>query len=363
MTPPVLAGAPAAAAARLSRFAAAGPRRRPARPLSWASPVLRGSFLSTSKLGGFVLTQALALLVMAPAPAQAARPVPLVPLHGHLLGGYFAHARGVSHQEQVLAVERGLGHKIAIDHEYLRWGSRWPNRQQLWDEASGRIPFVNWRGVRSRGITRGRYDRMIEARAQAVAALDHPIMISYYAEMDRYSRRERGTARGFRRAWRHIWNIFQRAGANRNAVWVWCATGYGLTRQSGRPVRAAAFWPGSAYVDWACYDGYNWGGSRWRGLYRTLHGPYAWLRRHHPAKPIVVAEFASVEGSPGAKAHWIRSAARVVSDRLPHIMALCYFDARPTDHTSRYDWRLTTSRSAYRAFAALGRASAFHAGY
>jgi hypothetical protein len=296
-------------------------------------------------------------LLAASAHAGQRPEAPLVPARGHLLGGYFAHLHGVSHRTLVERVERRIGRRIAIDHEYVHWTSRWPNRQQLWDDATGRIPFVNWRGARSGDIVRGRFDALIRARAHAVAQLRRPIMISYFAEMDRYGRRQRGSAAGFRRAWRHIWGIFQQSGANDRAVWIWCPTGYGLTGQSG--IRAARFWPGGRYVDWTCFDGYNWGGSQWRSLYATLGGPYHWLRRHHPGKPIVVAEFASVEGSPGAKARWILSAARTVPRHLPGILALCYFDSRPKDHTRAYDWRLTTSRSALRAFVALGRRPAF----
>ena len=51
-------------------------------------------------------------------------------------------------------------------------------------------------------------------------------------------------------AWRHIWQVFQNAGAT-NVAFVWSIGA------SGRDQDLINYYPGSAYVDWIAADGYD----------------------------------------------------------------------------------------------------------
>ena len=58
-------------------------------------------------------------------------------------------------------------------------------------------------------------------------------------------------------AWRHVHDIFTSVGAT-NVTWVWCPNIAGPTTYAN----LAALYPGGAYVDWTCMDGYNYGALR-----------------------------------------------------------------------------------------------------
>ena len=58
-------------------------------------------------------------------------------------------------------------------------------------------------------------------------------------------------------AWRHVHDIFAAAGAT-NATWVWCP----YADVTPQPAPSPSYYPGDAYVDWTCLDGYNWANNR-----------------------------------------------------------------------------------------------------
>src|SRR5712691_8677112 len=142
-------------------------------------------------------------------------------------------------------------------------------------------------------------------------------------------------------AWRRVHNIFVSEGAT-NAVWVWCPTTWAY--QTGE---AANFYPGGAYVDWLCADGFNWypgkTGSYWRSFESVFTPFYNWGAP--TGKPLMVGETGAMEWTAGKKAAWISNAATAVKSSFPAMKAFVYFDTE-----KGYDWRANSSTSAYAAF-------------
>ena len=79
-------------------------------------------------------------------------------------------------------------------------------------------------------------------------------------------------------------DIFTAVGAN-NATWVWCPN---IDPNNGLH-DLGALYPGDAYVDWTCLDGYNWGTNpvkpdRWRSFDQLYGSTYGADRRHDRAR-------------------------------------------------------------------------------
>jgi hypothetical protein len=112
-------------------------------------------------------------------------------------------------------------------------------------------------------------------------------------------------------------------------------------------------YPGDAYVDWTCLDGYNWGTNpvkpdRWRSfdqLYRSTYNEI--VGTIAPSKPMIVGEMASTEFG-GSKAAWIRDALAKVPAEYPRIRGLLWFEK----FDDGMDWPIETSSGAIEAFAA-----------
>ncbi len=146
---------------------------------------------------------------------------------------------------------------------------------------------------------------MIRTRAEAVKALDHPIMLEFRHEMDRPNLQ--WTIHGpaaYIKAWDHIRSIFTEVGAT-NVSWVWCPTGIGF-----RDGRAERFYPGDDEVDWTCADIYA--ASAAESL-RSAAAPFLTWASHHD-KPVMVGEF-GVGGDPSSWPAWITAAGQASRDR------------------------------------------------
>jgi Glycosyl hydrolase family 26 len=225
--------------------------------------------------------------------------------------------------------------------------------------AHGAIPFLSWSSQSIPGspdqpdfqladILAGTYDGYIREWAARAAGWGHPFFLRFDWEMNGswfpWGEGANGNQPGeFAAAWRHVHDIFTSAGAN-NATWVWC------------PYVGDAFatlYPGDAYVDWTCLDGYNWGTNPaaprgWRTFdelygrsYDAITGALA------PSKPMLIGEIAASEFG-GSKAAWIAEMFEALPTRYPQIRGLLWFE----NLGNGMDWTLGTSDSARAAFAA-----------
>ncbi len=206
-------------------------------------------------------------------------------------------------------------------------------------------------------VANGDYDSYIRQFAAGAAAWGHPFLLRFDWEMNGnwfpWDAGANGNdAADFVAAWRHVHDIFTAEGAT-NASWVWCPN----VDFEHKFTPLSQLYPGSAYVDWTCLDGYNFG---------NLHGPGGWMSFNQifsstykevaalaPDKPMIIGETASSETG-GSKAAWITD----MFNELPHypnIHGLVYYD----QYDGGSDWPLETSLPAIAAFKTGIGSSAF----
>jgi hypothetical protein len=227
----------------------------------------------------------------------------------------------------------------------------------------GIIPLLNYapqqsgRGVEQpdfqlADIIEGRHDGYLRRYAAAVAAWGHPFFFRFAHEMNgawySWSELRNGNKTGeFVRAWRHVHDIFRAQGAG-NATWVWCPN----VEYWGTIKPLSSLYPGDAYVDWTCLDGYNWGTDpakpdAWRSFEQLFRASYDLVAETiAPAKPLMIGETGSTEIG-GSKATWLRNALLTEIPRFPKLKAFLYFNL----HDDGVDWQIESSTSAQTAFA------------
>ncbi len=158
------------------------------------------------------------------------------------------------------------------------------------------------------------------------------------------------TPGSFVAAWRHVHDIFTEVGAT-NATWVWCPN-VDFTRKL-TPLKG--LYPGDAYVDWTCLDGFNWGDTRnsagWQTFDEVFRSTYKRILKFAPSKPMVIGEVASEERG-GSKPNWIKSAFRNIPANYPKVRAVIWFD----ENDQGMHWPIESSKKSTNAFAkAIGR--------
>lgn len=269
----------------------------------------------------------------------------------------------------------------------LNWGQPWWHcysscgYQQFQDQVAqydmvrgrGTIPFVDWASwdyavnpqydqpnFSLSTIINGEHDDYIRRWAGDAKRWGHPFFLRFNWEMNGtwypWSEAKNGNGSGqFVRAWRHVHDIFTGVGAT-NVTWVWCP----VADYPGS-IALESLYPGDAYVDWTCIDGYNWGVNpvkpdRWKSFREIFEPTYGKLLRIAPDKPIIIAETSSTEIG-GSKANWIEDVLKTqLPAHFPRIQALLWFNWNDVN----MDWVIETSPAAQAAFAD-GIASSYYA--
>jgi hypothetical protein len=241
--------------------------------------------------------------------------------------------------------------------------------------SHGAIPLLSWssgsfplqRDEPSFGLRElitGRYDWLIWRFAAQARAWGHPFFLRFDWEMNGnwfpWGQRVQGNSpREFVAAWRHVHRIFTAAGAT-NATWVWCPNidpGHFWTSVS-------SLYPGDAYVDWTCLDGYNWGrggpkaptGARggWRSFNSLFRSTYLRIvDRVAPGKPMIIGEVSSSDRG-GSRRAWIANMFHELPDDYPDIRGFVWYD-----ESDDWGFHLRAGSPAARAFAAGVRAASY----
>lgn len=288
-------------------------------------------------------------------PADASLTGKLAPTDAALFGAYVKPSgwSQTAVKQALTQRENQLGRRFDVSHFFYEWGKAFPTWKERWDVQMGRIPFIAWSHIKTTDVNAGKYDAYIRARADAVKQFRSPLFLRWFPEMDtRYHATTAVSAAEYVKAWRRIHTIFKNRGAT-NAVWVWCGTAAGFEHGRAQP-----FYPGAAYVDWGCADGYNWAPGKdvpWTSFAEIFRPFYNWGAKI--GKPLMIAETGTEEDViVGRKATWIRDMGNAVKNQFPLIKALVYFDAKATDFAGdTYDWRTNTSPSSLQAWGAVGR--------
>jgi Glycosyl hydrolase family 26 len=192
----------------------------------------------------------------------------------------------------------------------------------------GAVPLVqiNPTGVRLAAIAGGAYDNYLGSFAEAVRAYGHPVIVGFGHEMNGtwYSWAYTHTSPAvFVAAWRHIVTLFRGLGV-RNVTWLWTVNVIQASRGIPSP---AAWWPGSAYVNWIGMDGYYDNPSR---TFAPLFGPTIAAVRQLTRDPILIAETAAAP----AKFQPAKIADLFAGIRLYGLLGFVWFDVTRTQHWS-----------------------------
>jgi Glycosyl hydrolase family 26 len=229
----------------------------------------------------------------------------------------------------------------------------------------GAIPFFSWSTssgnydpgaledpeYQLQDIIAGRQDAAITAFAREAAAWGHPFFLRFDWEMNGnwfpWSEGVNGNLAGeYVAAWRHVHDIFTSVGAT-NATWVWCP----YVDIDSKFLNLKSVYPGDAYVDWTCLDGFNWAknpvnSQKWHTFNEIFGSTYQKVtRRLAPGKPMLLAEFAS-GGAPRSKAKWINQMFKDLRTRYRRIRGIIWFDKIDRG----VQWPIETSLATARAF-------------
>jgi hypothetical protein len=290
--------------------------------------------------------------------------------YGHLYGGTWNSAPwDCAYSSPRCATQNRLAAHAGKEPSIVHWGAGapWDHDFNYW---SGTLDLVNARGdlnlldlqsrsVKLRDIAAGVYDSSFTSWAQQAKAWGHPFFLRWDWEMNAgwfpwgTTSSNQNTPGDYVAAWRHIHDVFARAGAT-NVTWVWSVN----TEYSGT-VPIQKLYPGDGYVDWTSVDGYNKSSATsWRSFHDLFASTYAHLLQIAPSKPIMIAETSSREVG-GSKAAWIRDA---LSTQLPknfrRVKALVWFNWRIDGD----DWEIESSASSQGAFAAAVSSSYYASG-
>jgi hypothetical protein len=275
---------------------------------------------------------------------SGATPAPLEPARGALLGLYYG--AGTIPETEAL-----MGRKVPVHLVYYAWQDDW-TRGEKNDLDAGRTPLINWEPMDPTldDIIAGVYDTMLTERANDAKALGKQFFLDWAAEMNGDWAAWNGSHYGnsaakYVAAFKHIHDIFSSSGAT-NVVWAWCPNVTDEPRATWNQMMN--YYPGDAYVDWACVDGYNWGdtnGGGWQSFADVFARAYGTLSAI--GKPILIGEMASAE-SGGDKAQWIDQIVPTLTGNYPMIRGLVWFDV-----DKETDWRIDSSSAALAAFSRM----------
>jgi beta-mannanase len=325
----------------------------------------------------FILCGILAFGLL-PACRPAPKPLEFESIPGVYLGTY--------HGTKATSVDlfEKIGKGVAISAVYLNWSSGFNNGLLTANSSMGRVTLVTWEffpgstqtvhGYEGRvleAIIDGKYDDYLDGWGKGMRDFGKPILLRFGHEMngDWYPWsgvfNGAGTLDGygdptladgperFVAAYRYIHDYFSHNGAA-NVLWVWCPNAPFSTMENalGHWNNAAAYYPGDEYVDWMCFDGYNWGTSAfgqnfnatWTSFDEIFASSYAELQAINPEKPIIIGEFSSTEEG-GDKAAWISDGFQKIRTKYPQIRAIIWF------HISKEtNWRIDSSDAAFEAY-------------
>ena len=157
-----------------------------------------------------------------------------------------------------------------------------------------------------KAIASGRHDAYINRYAADVKRWGKPVMLRlahemngnwypYGTAMDSPGHRHNGNApQDYISMWRHVWRIFQEAGAT-NVHWVWSPNILFLNANNTlaqQQADYAALYPGDQYVDWIGLDGYCDGvKGQWKSFADLFDASYRTITAVS-SKPLMIAELA-----------------------------------------------------------------------
>jgi hypothetical protein len=270
--------------------------------------------------------------------------------------------------------EQTAGRVLDIVHVYHTNSDLFPTsaeRQLALSPGHHRLLLINWKPATDmswRAVAHGHADGRIDRLAHYIKqTFRHRFFLTIWhePENDVVTKPSRGmTARDYSAMFRHVVKRLRADGV----AWAITVMDYmGFDNWAKQPW-FGALWPGRRFVDWIGLDPYGSGArSGWTARdFATLvnrpdgsfPGFYAWARRVHPYKPLMLAEWgvAAAPGNPSGQAHFLHTVAQQLG-HFPHIKALVYFDM-PTPPPGQPRTYLRAAAQTVPAYRALVRSAA-----
>jgi hypothetical protein len=299
--------------------------RSPSRP----APVLTGGAVIIA-----VATLVCLLVGLSGSAGATTLTPPAVPTNSAYLGAFVAPDQGPTVSQSDIRVELSLigdfegvlGRPLGIVHVYQDWHDPVRSTALAALASSGATPMVDWSCTSDASIISGSQDSLITSYATTLKDYGHPVFLRWFWEMNLVGlTRTQGClgtlgAAGYVQAWQHIWTIFQQVGAT-NVSFVWCPSVINT---------AAAYYPGSNYVDWIAFDGYD--RKQDPAIITTEFEPFTsyWASQ---GKPMMIAE----TGATTDQAAYLAALATEVPEDLPGVKAVVYYDSQSTSNWTLAD--------------------------
>lgn len=160
-------------------------------------------------------------------------------------------------------------------------------------------------------VLNGRYDTYLENYAKAIAKAELPVLFRLGNEMNgdwcAYSSLHTGKdTQIFIAFYKHVYDIFEKVGANKYALWVWNPNSESFPGFKWN--HELCYYPGDEYVDIVGLTAYNTGtyyqGENWESfdqLYKDVYTQYTEIYE----KPLMITEFSS-SSIGGDKVAWVK---------------------------------------------------------
>lgn len=230
--------------------------------------------------------------------------------------------------------------------------------------ARGAIPLVDLDpdGETLASLASGTRDKELEQWfSDAATKFGYPLFLRWSWEMNGtwfkpYGPESAASPSLYVSVWRHLHDLAVAKGVN-NISWVWCPN----VSFSGS-TSLKALYPGDAYVDWTCMDGYNRGQNPikpegFKSFSEVFSQTYNEILAIAPSKPMMIGETGSTEMMGliphPKKFEWISEGLAVeLPSSFPKIEAILWFNWNAPDEVTgeRWDWQIESSAAAESAF-------------
>jgi hypothetical protein len=197
-------------------------------------------------------------------------------------------------------------------------------------------------------INEGLYDSYFKEWAEAVATYKYPFFLRWGWEMNittfKWGENAALNPNEYVEAWRHIHGIAEEKKAT-NITWVWCPN---VAFVGSTPF--AELYPGDAYVDWTCLDGYNKTGVQFPELFGSSYTSLT--TGVAPSKPVMIGETATINGSGhSSQSEWIKETIRSLPTTFPQIKAFVWFNWNIVEEEKEWPWPIEWTTGGQQAFA------------
>jgi hypothetical protein len=244
----------------------------------------------------------------------------------------------------------------------IPWGIResFINKEMIPAVKMGVIPFITYDARRiglkenvQNTTIKGENDKYIKLTAKNLKNFGDQYGGFFIKTMDEMNmkhierRQWAGNSKKFKKAWKHIWNIFDGEGTNEYATWVF--NPYILNKYSSS---FKHYYPGDKFVDWIGFNGYNFDGQGEHHKKETFNSLFSYdykkAKKNHPNKPIMIASVGTDENN--YKIKWIQNAFKSTK-KMNGIKLLNWWNEKWSDKSiNNYDSRIDSSPDALNTF-------------